>query len=271
MTPADFYTAYKNLSAVSILPNAGTADFRNLESKRYVINLVDAATKAPPEGSQLEKIYSAVGSVQAAGAAYLANPRAPGPKYFVINPVAFARVMVGKGSPAEMEHVLEVGLACGRIKPTRKDVTEFVDNYFGVDCTGFVCAYFRTIGKMPDVSTNSPDNPVNVGCRYFYDKAKALNQIIWDYNEMRTGDVMVWMLADGTETRKPGHISMIHLRTSANVLYCSESNGSTADGTTDPRMTVRTLGGVVGDAGAPRRHWSLDGDGKVLVLRPFAA
>ena len=269
MSPADFYKAYKNLSAVAILPDATGAEFRNLEVKRYVINNVDSQTGMPTEGSQLAKIYSSVDGVLYAGKAYLANPAIKGPKYFVINQTAFARVKVGKGSPEEMEHILEVGLACGHIKPTTQDVTNFVDNNFGVDCTGFVCAYYRTIGKMPDSDANGLNNPMNVGCGVFFDKAKNLNQIIWDYNEIRQGDVMVWMLENRSETRKPGHISLIHQAGAANTLYCREANGDTGQ---DPRIIERILKEIAGDEKAKTRHWVLDNQGKekVLILRPFA-
>ncbi|MBC7797820.1 MAG: hypothetical protein H7Z37_13185 [Pyrinomonadaceae bacterium] len=271
MSPDDLYKAYKNLSAVAILPDATGADFRNLESRRYVINTIDSKTGMPAEGSYSFDIYSAIDGVLYAGKAYLANPKVKGLKYFMINQAAFARVKVGKGSPEEMEHILEVGLACGHIKPVLKNVADFVDNYFGVDCTGFACAYFRTVGKMLDSSGNDKENPVNIGCGYFFDKAKTLNQIIWNLAEIRQGDVIVWMKEDRSETRKPGHISLIQSIGENGTLYCRESNGSAAEGGKDPRMTERRLIGVEGDESKKNRYWKLEKNNseQILILRPF--
>jgi hypothetical protein len=120
---------------------------------------------------------------------------------------------------------------------------------------------------MPNATGSTRDNCLNVGCGYYYKNAKDQNQILWDFKDIRQGDVVVWMTEDGTETRKPGHISLIHDTGADNTLFCRESNGASGE---DPRSTTRKLGTVEGPAN--QRYWVLDPDGskeKVLVLRPF--
>jgi hypothetical protein len=268
MSPEDYYQMYKNLSPIARLPNGDFASFSGLRVVRYVINSVDKDTHLPPPGSHLEAIYTNIDSVLVAARRFRNEwLKRTGVEYPDINETAFARVKVGKGSPWEMKHILEVGLACGKLAADKDQLLNYVREYFGVDCTGFVSAFFRDTGMALNATGNSRDNPMNAGCRYFYDNAKTKSGILWNFDDIRQRDVLVWMTEDGSETRKPGHISLIHDKGGSNNLFCRESNGASGE---DPRQTTRVLGAVEGAEG--HRYWVLDPDGskeKVLVLRPF--
>ncbi len=123
------------------------------------------------------------------------------------------------------------------------------------------------------------DNVANHGCGPFFDKAKSNGQFIWDPADIRQRDVILWMLEDRSETRKPvGHISLIDNVVApgeaggAFTLNCAESNGSTG---ADPRLTARELKAskaadgsssyVQGAAG--KRYLLLGDDSKVIIIR----
>lgn len=273
-SPYDFYNNYKDLSVDYIQDNGSIKFFNGIAAKKYVINL--------PNNSKIVEISSAINKVLYAGNESIKK----NPEKFTKNDIseidskAFSRVRFGKGSPFDMEHILKVGLISGAIKPTQEDLERFASNYFGVDCTGFVCAYFQTIGKMP-----LTEDPLNIGCRYFLNKAKLANQIIWNSLEILEGDVIVWMLENGQETRSPGHIALIQSVQTSTMeidksaktfftpvmnLYCAESNGAHGE---DPRKTLRFLGEIGGNEKNHNRYWTLKSqsgkDGKVLIIRPF--
>jgi hypothetical protein len=282
----DFYRGYQNLSGAVFLKDGGRFEFSGIESKKYLINsdvekvyndkgaLVGTR---PRSGSAVDVIQKALATVSGLGEAEVAAGRKRGAPE--VDGSAFSRVGYGKGAPADMEHVLAVGLAYGRIKPSRDDLQRFADANFGVDCTGFACSFYRTRAGMPV-------GRFDVGCGTLFKEAIARYDVPTEAQYIRTGDALIWgQVVNGgfqEKTPAPGHISLIDAvvsRTADQVeLSCRESNGEF--GLTDPKEKTRTLGGrpasyMMGSwkaetFGIKTLYWQLVPSGeKVVIISPY--
>jgi hypothetical protein len=305
MTPKDFYARYKNLSASVTGPDGNPATVSGLAISRYVINSQvepvmvpdkNDPTKqvqagfAPKAGSPVDLIAHALQGIHDAFGQYLKRATAGDADVKnatdaialsnVLSSYTYLRIPIGKGTPDDMENVLKAGLICGKIivygppRPSQYVAADFAKRLFGIDCTGFVNAYFFTEGK-----TNAADvvsNWWDVGCPLHYSYAmKHGKQVFWTPQEIaanRAGAIVVWMVqtkgGGAHETRTPGHISLVNevmIDGDGATLDCYESNGGTPYD--DPRNTMRVLTKVVEDSTG--KYWLTSGGEKVLVIRPF--
>ena len=187
-------------------------------------------------------------------------------KRLVVDKGAFLRASMGKVSPDDCEHILSLAVESGAVKEA--SLQDFADKALGLDCTGFVVAYFDAIGRI-DIGKYSG----GAGCHFLVDRAfkavpKGSTPLIWDANEARTGDMIVWMTSKRIETRKPGHIALI---SSSDVLpgalvIAESSGGSDGFGHSGPKNNTKTFDGVKEEGGA--RYISLNGKDKVIIVRP---
>ena len=190
-------------------------------------------------------------------------------KRLIVNKAAFLRASMGKVSPDDCEHILGLAVESGAVKETA--LQDFANKALGVDCTGFAVAYLDAIGRI-DINKYSG----GAGCHFLVDRAfKGLPQgtspLIWDADEARVGDMIVWMTSKRIETRKPGHIALI---SSSDVLpgslVIAESSGAgDGFGHSGPKNNTKTFDGVKQEGGA--RYISLNGKDKVIIVRPPAS
>ena len=207
ISPFDFQARYKNLSGSGIPPKKTPADrfaFAGIHCDRYVMTNNKEFNDAQPE---LDKIISnAAGRVLSA-----------------LEKQAVFNVRYGKGSPDEMQTVLQLAVETGAAKPTVDELQKYADKALGVDCTGFACSYYEQFdGSLVNTKTNN-------GCGYFYQSYKSKQlPIVWAGDYAEAGDCMLWMHADGKESRKPGHIAIIAMTAGADLE--AVQSGSTKSG-----------------------------------------
>lgn len=187
--------------------------------------------------------------------------QAPGKKLGIfVDRWAFLRTYYGKGLPTDMEHVLQVGVDSGVLPSTQTDLQKWADTSLGVDCTGFVSAYHFQCGMMPLT------DGVNAGCGYFYRMAKSRNgakMFVWNLEDIKPDDVMLWMDDSGKETKHPGHIAMIVGR-AGNTLTVAESSGAyDKQGHFGPHIVDKTWNGVKQTA-AGAKYLNI-GEGVIIV------
>lgn len=282
MSPDDFYRWYKHLSPAAYLPDGRLKLLGDVGVRRYV-------TRSTIECQDLPQIELALQELLAAVQTYIRQARQPECTFgnrefaaeFVLQEEAFSRAKVGRGSPADLEHVLAAGLICGRLAAdpdgARITAREFAGLYLGVDAVGFVAAYYQQLRLLP-----AADRPQYLDCDYFRIKAQAgaAGGFIWNGSAIRQGDVLLWMLENGNETRPGDRCALVQsvLDVSVNVvagrftemvtgwhLFCRESGGGTGD---DPRTSEYTL--VEPVKGERRAHyWETIKAEKVIVVRPF--
>jgi hypothetical protein len=182
-------------------------------------------------------------------------------KKLSVRPNSFTRALYGKGTPQDLEHVLGMAAATGTAGSA---LQTWADNNLGVDCTGFVVAYFDSLGWM-----DADKYLGGTGCDTFYDMARRLNKtgfIIWNIDDVQPDDIIVWMYANGQETKHPGHISLVYNKV-GNSLMCGESNGGgDGQGHSGPRLQTRQWNGETGSGG--QRRLKMDQWG-VIVIRAF--
>jgi hypothetical protein len=186
---------------------------------------------------------------------------------------AIARTRYGKGLPSDLQGVLLAGVRAGALPADARALQRWADATLGVDCTGFASAYFVSIGHM------STRHVTNAGAGYFYAAARRLREVVapgtpvevQSVEDVRADDVILWMFPGGRqETKRPGHIAVVHGR-ARDVLLCAESSGANdGRGHAGPRLSEKHLTPV--DARRPGffRVGPLDHD-RVIVIRPFPA
>jgi hypothetical protein len=180
---------------------------------------------------------------------------------------AFARANCGKVSPDDCEHILGLALDCGLVKES--ELQAWADKNLGVDCTGFAVAYYDDIGLI-DI------NKYNGGASCFALLNGAVNNnrpgdggpLIWSLDDVEEDDMILWMTDARTETRSPGHISVVYdIDTDRNILSCAESNGANdGNGHFGPKLVDRTWGGE--QKGNGGRYVLLGKSDKVIIVRP---
>lgn len=183
---------------------------------------------------------------------------------------AFTRSHMGKVSPSDCGHILNLALETGVVKEA--NIQSWADANLGVDCTGFAVAYFNEIGRIDIDKFNG-----GAGCHYLVgralkNKAPGLaSALIWDQDDVRVGDMVVWMTDKMVETRSPGHIALIsYIDVVPETLLIAESSGaSDGSGHFGPKHNRKLWGGPqkVGDS----RHLVIENTAKVIIVRPPAS
>jgi hypothetical protein len=180
---------------------------------------------------------------------------------------SFARANCGKVSPDDCEHILGLAIDCGLVK--QGDIQAWADQNLGVDCTGFAVAYYDDIGLI-DI------DKYNGGASCFALLNGAVNNnrasdggpLIWSLDDVEVDDMILWMTNARTETRTPGHISIVYdIDEDLNKLYCAESNGADdGNGHFGPKITERIWGGE--QKGNGGRYVLLGKSDRVIIVRP---
>jgi hypothetical protein len=184
--------------------------------------------------------------------------------------VPFGRAKIGKATPEDFEYILSLGVTSGYFKKLKTSPQKWADENLGIDCTGFVIAYYDYISQL---SIDKSPYSGGVGCPWLLDKARRnkdprmTDVLIWNFDDIQEDDMILWMYASGKESKSPGHISIIYdTNASTKTLYCAESNGSIdKSGHSGPRITQRIWSGVKGSGGG--QYIELD-KGAVVIVRP---
>jgi hypothetical protein len=183
------------------------------------------------------------------------------------DPNVFSRATNGKVSPHDCEHILTMALQSGAVK--EGGLQAWADQNLGVDCTGFAVAYYSELG-MIDI------NRYNGGASCFALLNGAVNNhdpsddgpLLWSLDDVAVDDMILWMTEAKTETRTPGHISIIYdIDTDRGILSCGESNGANdGQGHFGPKTTERSW---VGEQKNGNRHFiQLGKSDQVIIVRP---
>lgn len=179
---------------------------------------------------------------------------------------AFFRANYGKVSPLDCEHILTLAVDTGLVK--RANLQAWADANLGVDCTGFVVAYYDWLGRI-----NMNRYGGGISCPNLVSKAKLNNRksdggpLIWALDDVQADDFIVWMNEAGKETRSPGHIAMVYdVDYELGIISCAESAGSTdGQGHYGPKLSERSWEGV--QKSTPR-YIKLGKSDQVLIVRP---
>ncbi len=241
MNPKEFRDWYTNLTVNTINTSGGSVYFTGLHVDTYAMNKPAAQT-----AGQL-----AIDAIRQTAAAknksFQTSARDSLGWAVQLDNAAFNYAKLFRGTPAQLEHILSVGIQCGYFRsPTQQSLQKFIDDSFRTDCVGFVSSYFR---HTRGADFFKWDDVANHGCGPFYDKAKANGYFNWYPSEIWQGDVILWMLENRKETRTPGHISLVQSVVGPSTpggpyeLTCVESNGATGK---DPRETKRIIKAATG-------------------------
>lgn len=190
-------------------------------------------------------------------------------KGLFVNKKAFFRASMGKVSPSDCEHILNLVLKTG--KATEGTIQAWADLCLGVDCTGFVVAYYD---EMKRISIDKYAG--GTSCPFLVTAAKKgkppglPSALIWDFDEVRTGDMVVWMTDKMLETRKPGHIALVsYTNVIPGALLIAQSNDAN-DGSGHFGPKHSRLGWDEIKTSADGKYIRVDGTGRVIVVRPPA-
>ena len=192
-------------------------------------------------------------------------------KKLTIDRNAFSRANGGKVSPDDCEHILSLALEGGVVKP--ENLQGWADKNLGVDCTGFVVAYYDDIGLIDLDSYNG-----GASCFTLFNKAKnnkdasLASHLIWELDDVEVDDMILWMNAAQVETRSPGHIAVIYdIDYDLGMLYTAESNGANDGyGHWGPKLTQREWIGPISDSGPAYVQLGLGNADRVVIVRPPA-
>ncbi len=183
----------------------------------------------------------------------------------------FTRASNGKVSPADCEHILTMAVDSGVVKRERSSIQAWADKNLGVDCTGFVVAYYDYIDLIDIGRYNG-----GASCFTLLNKAKHNNRpsdggpLIWELDDVAVDDMILWMNDAQIETRSPGHIAVIYdIDYDLGILYTAESNGANdGHGHYGPKITQRTWVGK--NQGNGPHYIQLGKSDKVIIVRPPA-
>ncbi|MBN9454847.1 MAG: hypothetical protein J0I42_23135 [Bosea sp.] len=182
---------------------------------------------------------------------------------------AFNRASMGKVSPDDCEHILNLALDTG--KATEGTIQAWADQSLGVDCTGFVVAYYSELSRISlDKYSGGASCPFLVGAAKKGKPPGLPSALIWDFDDIRTGDMVVWMTDKMLETRKPGHIALVsYANVVPDAVLIAHSNGANdGSGHFGPKHGRLGWDGV--KTGGNGKYIQVDGTGKVIVVRPPA-
>ena len=150
-------------------------------------------------------------------------------------------VIRGKGTPAANQVFVILAIKFGFAKPG--NLTAFANAYMGLDCSGFVCNYLMSIGKLE----------THLGSTAFRKKTYEEKRRT-DISDVKMGDLLVWI---GTN-----HIAIIDSIPVSNSNHIWARKELTPDPNPDPEYTC-TVVESNGTRGLDSEEYSLTrGDGK---------
>ncbi|MBL8228671.1 MAG: hypothetical protein JNL98_09345 [Bryobacterales bacterium] len=122
----------------------------------------------------------------------------------------------GKGFPEEYELALEFAAGTGQCGafPEIAGIQAHCDTHFGIDCSGFVNAYFLRKHRQPHSEAKSIASRERAGI-----PRKSIQDVQMD-------DCLLWTTEDGALLENPGHIAVVHgCLAAANQLWLVQSAG----------------------------------------------
>lgn len=134
--------------------------------------------------------------------------------------IALQRAYDGKGWPEDYEWALTIAVDVGKCRATKEALQVFADKYFGIDCSGFVNAYFQKKGKL----TGGDSLLISA-----YARRTARERL----RDVARDDCLIMMREDGGIKTGPGHIMLVEGRTA----------GADPDGKNDVLQVVESTGG----------------------------
>lgn len=112
------------------------------------------------------------------------------------DPLAVSKAYSGKGWPEDYEWALTLAASTGLCQPTQHAIQTYCDAHLGIDCSGFVNAYFNKKGKI-------------AGRSYLLISAYARGTRRNNVNDVRQDDCLAWTDSDGNLKSNPGHIALV--------------------------------------------------------------
>lgn len=259
LTPLQFLQKYQNLK-VNYFPSEGgpAQQFTRINLRRYYINyrgpgvqdlkaqieanMEDGLTKE--EKRENKKLKKKISKAQQKDQMQklvrkLKNNRSVDVRF------TLQEVRYGKGLPEDYELFLGLAAAAGMCdvgedgSPTRQSVQRFLDDSkIGIDCSGYASAFFAARG---DISESAKGNVTREGAADW--GSRRGNKKITRISDIRMGDCLVAVMANGKLRRKPGHIMLangrghaesertmefkpLNVHTGEGGEYMGETNGS---------------------------------------------
>lgn len=186
MNPSDFVKRYHGLTVTGRLGGTRTA-----QVYKYFMWGTGSLEKADEIKAKLEKDKSRKGEVERL--ATLAHAS--------LTDGLIRRVFEGKGSPSEIKTLLEAALISEEVPDDTDSLQAFCDENIGLDCSGFVNAYFRTMNwigdsqSILDLVRGQRKDPTRIQPR----------DVLYWYSKMeKTGE-----LVPTPDTGKVGHIAVV--------------------------------------------------------------
>lgn len=119
------------------------------------------------------------------------------------------RTWQGKGLPEDYEITLEMALETNKCKPNLPSLQAYADQYLGIDCSGFVNAYFYYKGK---IHKGTIDHLESMTISDFYNRTTARQRL----RDVQQDDCLVWVDDEGKlkgGRAADGHIMLVQGRT----------------------------------------------------------
>ena len=223
LTPLQFLQKYQNLRVNYFPPDGGPVrQFTGIKLRQYYINAkapkiedlekriaenkLDGLTKEERrENKKLEaKIEHAKQTEQMQS---LVNKLKKGRAVDVR--FTLQEVRYGKGLPEDYELFLGLAAAAGLCNvgsgpPTTQSIQKFLDDSkMGIDCSGFVSAYFAARG---DLAESTKKNVTRIGAAGW--GRRSSDERITRISDIRMGDCLVAVKRNGKLLESPGHVML---------------------------------------------------------------
>ena len=224
LTPLQFLRQYQNLKVNYFPPDGGLfQQFTGIKLRRYYINSsrkvvikdleeriaankVDGLTK--DERRENRKLKAKIAHKKQSNemqslVSKLKKGRARDVRF------TLQEVRYGKGLPEDYELFLGLAAAAGMCNvgngpPTRQSIQKFLDDsMIGIDCSGYVSAYFAARGDIPE---STKDKVTRKGASNWGERRG--NQKITRIRDIRMGDCLVKVQRNGKLMPGIGHIML---------------------------------------------------------------
>jgi hypothetical protein len=107
----------------------------------------------------------------------------------------------GKGLPGDYEQALALAADLKDCEANKVGLQTYADKYLGIDCSGFVNAYFQAKGKLHVDSLTRVSRTIS---DYAREGAPRLT-----LEEVEQDDCLIYMLKHGEIKKRPGHIMLV--------------------------------------------------------------
>ncbi|KAA0256218.1 NlpC/P60 family protein [Acidobacteria bacterium ACD] len=185
MNPSDFVKCYHGLTVTGRLGGTRTA-----QVYRYFMWGTKGLKKADEIKAKLEKDTLREGEVKRLASVAQAS----------LKDGLIRRIFEGKGSPSDIKTLLEAALISEEVPDDTDSLQAFCDESIGVDCSGFVNAYFRTMNwigesqSILDLVRGQRKDPTRIQPRdvlYWYSKVSETGKLLPTPDTGKVGHIAV--------------------------------------------------------------------------------